>query len=384
MKYLWLVFVVAVADASIRWLPAVTSEEPSGMPAGQMIMTVMVISFLAAHAAVCWHFHKRRHVADFYKQAIAEAGSSTTDYYTVGLDDEPIEHTWHYMVRRQAGDIGVKADQFLRLSAPSLMQMLLPYLCLFALRHDHHVFLDLLYLRPRHGNVYEIIACKTRQQNFLEERQKQEGLNSVQFVRRIKPSDGDETKIFVKPRFGAFGEDCCVMASQAAFQMSPKRARHMVFEELLKNHPVIENVVGEQAPLCTLRIWTSRWIPNRPSMQAAFLVARSGYISNCKKNECCQVDLKTQTTAVKSSEATFVLPFFREALFTANWVHDQFPEVPFLGTDIALTPTGAVLLETNLLCSYSIYSKQVGLAYGLDDVEAFLAYQAADEKVANL
>lgn len=174
------------------------------------------------------------------------------------------------------------------------------------------------------------------------------------------------------------------MASQAAFHMSPKRARHMVFEELLKNHPVIENVVGEQAPLCTLRIWTSRWIPNRPSTQAAFLVARSGYISNCKKNEGCKVDLKTQTTAVKSSEATFVLPFFREALFTANWVHDQFPEVPFLGTDIALTPAGAVLLETNLLCSYSIYSKQVGLAYGLDDVEAFLAYQAADEKVANL
>ena len=53
MKYLWLLFVVAVADASIRWLPAATSEEPSGMPAGQMIMTVMVISFLAAHAAVC-------------------------------------------------------------------------------------------------------------------------------------------------------------------------------------------------------------------------------------------------------------------------------------------------------------------------------------------
>ena len=24
---------------------------------------------------------------------------------------------------------------------------------------------------------------------------------------------------------------------------------------------------------------------------------------NCKKNECCQVDQKTQTTAVKSSEA---------------------------------------------------------------------------------
>ena len=62
MKYLWLVFVVAVADASIRWLPAVTSEEPSGMPAGQMIMTVMVISFLAAHAAVCCLTRKFNHV----------------------------------------------------------------------------------------------------------------------------------------------------------------------------------------------------------------------------------------------------------------------------------------------------------------------------------
>ena len=27
-----------------------------------------------------------------------------------------------------------------------------------------------------------------------------------------------------------------------------------------KNHPVIENVVGEQAPLCTLRIWTSQLV----------------------------------------------------------------------------------------------------------------------------
>ena len=31
----------------------------------------------------------------------------------------------------------------------------------------------------------------------------------LRFVRRITPSDGDETMIFVKPRFGAFGEDCC-------------------------------------------------------------------------------------------------------------------------------------------------------------------------------
>ena len=57
--------------------------------------------------------------------------------------------------------------------------------------------------------------------------------------------------------------------------------------------------------------------------------------------------------------------------------------MPFLGTDIGLTPDGAVLLETNLLCSYSIYSKKVGLAYGLDDVDSFLARQA-EEKSANL
>jgi len=346
-------------------------------------MTLFVIAFLAAHAAVCWQFHKRHHVAEFYKQGIVEAGSSTTDYFSIGPNNEAIEHTWHYMVKRQSGALGLRLDHILRNCIPTLMQLLLPYLCLFALRHDHHVFLDLLYLRPRHGNVYQIIACKLQQQRFLEERHQQQGLDQVKFVTRIKPESNDDTRIFVKPRFGAFGEDCTTMTSSAAFQMSPARAQHMIFEELLKNHPVIENVVGERAPLCTLRIWTSRWVPSRPSTTAAFLVARTGSISNCKGNECCPVDLKTQTTIVKSSETTFVLPFFREALFTANWVHDQFPEVPFLGTDIALTAKGAILLETNLLCSYSIYSKQVGLAYGLDDVEAFLASQA-DEKVANL
>ena len=54
MNFLWLVLVVAVADASVRWWPAATSEGHGGMPEGHMIVTVLVITFLAAHAAVCF------------------------------------------------------------------------------------------------------------------------------------------------------------------------------------------------------------------------------------------------------------------------------------------------------------------------------------------
>ena len=375
------VLVVAVASAYDAW--PTTETHPYSFRVGQVILILIATAVLAANAAVYWQFYRRPHVAKFYGQFVSECGASTTDYYTIGPDNELIEHTWEYMVRRQAGMIGLSLDHLLRTYAPMLLHLLMPYLALFALRHDHHVFLDLVYLRPRNRSLYLTIADKTKQQYFLEEKSRQQNIKSVMFVRRITPSSRDESMVFVKPRFAAFGEDCCVMTSNSASNLPPARAQHMVFEEVLKNHPIVENVVGERAPLCTLRVWTGRWISNRPTTHAAFLVARSGSISNCKGNECWPVNLENHTATISGSGTKLVLPQVAEAIFTANWVHDQFPLVPFLGTDIGLTPDGAVLLETNLLCSYSIYSKQVGLAYDIDDVDSFLA-RSTEEKSANL
>lgn len=375
--WLWLVILVTVAAEVFPTMETYTYS----IRAGQVLLTVIVTALLAAHAGVCWQFYARSHVAKFYRQFVSECGASTTDYYTIGDDNELIEHTWDYMVRRQSGKLGSALDHLLRKYAPFVLHLLMPYLAVFALRHDHHVFLDLVYLRPRNRSLYVTIADKTKQQYFLEERCRQQN-GSVTFVKRITPSTRDESMVFVKPRFAAFGEDCCQMTSNSASNLPPARAQHMVFEEVLKNHPVVQEVVGERAPLCTLRVWTGRWTGNRPTTHAAFLVARSGSISNCKGNECWQVDLEKHN-ATQSNGSSLALPWIQEAIFTANWVHDQFPQVPFLGTDVALTPGGAVLLETNLLCSYSIYSKQVGLAYDIDDVESFLARQA-EEKLANL
>jgi len=381
MNVVWLVLVVAVADASTRWWPTIETH-PYSFRAGQLILTVIATALLAAHAGVCWQYYQRPYVVKFYRNFVSECGSSTTDYYTIGPDNELIEHTWEYMVNRQAGKLGCALDQLLRKHFPFVLHLFMPYLALFALRHDHHVFLDLVYLRPRNRSLYMTIADKTKQQHFLEERCRQQN-QSVTFVKRIVPSSRDESMVFVKPRLAAFGEDCCVMTSNSASNLPPARAQHMVFEEVLKNHPVVEKVVGDRAPLCTLRVWTGRWVINKPTTHAAFLVARSGSISNCKNNECWRVNLDKHTATLQSSGTTIMLPWVAEAISTANWVHDQFPQVPFLGTDIGLTPDGAVLLETNLLCSYSIYSKKVGLAYGLDDVDSFLARQA-EEKSANL
>ena len=96
--------------------------------------------------------------------------------------------------------------------------------------------------------------------------------------------------------------------------------QHMVFEEVLKNHPVVEKVVGERAPLCTLRVWTGRWVINKPTTHAAFLVARSGSISNCKNNECWRVNLDKHTATLQSSGTTIVLPWVAEAIFTASFL----------------------------------------------------------------
>ena len=381
MNLVCLVGVVAIAVASAYDALPTMETHPYSFRVGQVIVTLIATALLAANVAVYWQYYKRPHVAKFYLQFVSECGSSTTDYYTIGPDNELIEHTWEYMVKRQAGKMGLTLDYVLRKYAPMLLHLLMPYLALFALRHDHHVFLDLVYLRPRNRSLYMTIADKTKQQYFLEEKCRQQS-QPIVFVKRIVPSSRDERMVFVKPRFAAFGEDCCVMTSNSASNLPPARAQHMVFEEVLKNHPIVENVVGERAPLCTLRVWTGRWVSNRPSTHAAFLVARSGSISNCKGNECWRVNLENHTATINTGKK-LVLPWITEAIFTANWVHDQFPQVPFLGTDIGLTPDGAVLLETNLLCSYSIYSKQVGLAYDIDDVDSFLA-RLAEEKSANL
>mmetsp|Transcript_12360 Transcript_12360/g.29969 ORF Transcript_12360/g.29969 Transcript_12360/m.29969 type:complete len:540 (+) Transcript_12360:309-1928(+) len=205
--------------------------------------------------------------------------------------------------------------------------------------------------------------------------------------------------VFVKPRLGAYGEDCHIrdlrqvvkLVNQPNCEWTEKRVRFLLFEQLLQNSDEFQKAMKAAGitsslahPLVTIRIWTKRFVEE--DWVAALLVGpEDEEISNSKANQCFVVDKNEFTIrggkggnkggTGGGNGKTIAVPYFAEMLETALWAHDQTPQLPMLGSDFAICNEGFYLLEVNPMCSYTRYAYALGHLYSEEEVDLFIRRQ---------
>eukprot|EP00392_Amoebophrya_sp_AT5.2_P017314 g17650.t1 len=183
---------------------------------------------------------------------------------------------------------------------------------------------------------------------------------------------GTSYPVFVKPKCGAYGEDChirdlrqivCSLKNKNPSEWTEKRVRYLLFEQLLQNGDgwckslkAAGMVASLAHPLVTVRIWTKRFVSTRAedSWIAAVLVGpEDEEISNSKGNQCFVVDKEKfticsgvqgkkelQRLSRGKQQQLVEVPYCAEMVETALWAHEQTPELPMLGHDFAICMLG--------------------------------------------
>ena len=94
----------------------------------------------------------------------------------------------------------------------------------------------------------------------------------------------EDLAVFVKPKFGGYGEDCRKVTSDDELATvsecwSPLRINCMVYEQMLRNHEVFRKALfgGAEVPayktaLITARIWTKRFLAGQKEMAGCILI----------------------------------------------------------------------------------------------------------------
>jgi hypothetical protein len=179
---------------------------------------------------------------------------------------------------------------------------------------------------------------------------------------------------FAKPPRDAFGNDCRMVAT-------PEEASHLIHgrdfvQVAAKNHESLQPCFPE---LVTLRVFSGS-AETVSVMDCCLQIPLKGsVISNVSKgNVCAVVDMESGTIGRGTRVAGKIrdtvqplfniedvggepfagktLPFFEEAIRMAKDLHENIlPEHVYLGTDIALTPDGPKIIETNMYCSTTMF-----------------------------
>ena len=302
-----------------------------------------------------------------------------------------------------------------------------------ALDHTHHVFIDMLVIGVLHPDVMVVLADKVLQLEFLESKKLNGSDNApIHFPKRYTDdqifsatsSSGNVPGIiFAKSRYGAYGEHAQVLVKKKLVECSSaqhwrietefishdnddgqgqdgcadpstdcwssKRMSFHMYEEYLRNHPALQRQLidagiinqtyknSAHAPLVTFRVWSNRYrYPSRESHVAALLVGSpKSLCSNVRNNQCIRILVEHGQGYVKTKAGESVeMPRYPDLIACARWVHGQFPQLPFLAFDFALTKDGFVFLEANPMCSYSKYPSlfETGCIYSLEDCESWL------------
>jgi hypothetical protein len=160
------------------------------------------------------------------------------------------------------------------------------------------------------------------------------------------------------------GESYCDAAGRrvAATQLAGVlRRENCIVQPFIDNHPAVARM--SNGALASLRIVTGMDLSGEAQFVTSLMVLPHGAGSTSVAGILCSVSLKSgriRRAALPDGEPIerhpdtgeqitgAVLPFWPESMALARRAHaTAFARFPFLGWDIALTPDGAVLLETN-------------------------------------
>lgn len=325
--------------------------------------------------------------------------------------DRHVAHDFRFMCQRQFG----RSVAFLLGFSSVAVRYVSRVLWRVLFSGDHHTFLDMLLLQKQYPQTYKMVADKDEQFEFLEQRARvsrpprpvrlvprfdragiRSGLLRLAGESAKNPQDPemgevpacDDELVFVKPRWGAFGEHCEALGIRdIRSKFTPKQYDAFVFEKRLRNAAYISEFFnGDAQCLITVRIWTKSYAGQTTSM-GALLVSDHPWISNSKENRAfpicdqtgivqfaskhsgpCRRRRRCQFTTIGTELKIKEWQSMKEI---AEWAHTQFDRLPFVGWDFAATDDGVILIEGNAMCSYSKYLGDVGHFYTVDEVEKF-------------
>jgi hypothetical protein len=241
---------------------------------------------------------------------------------------------------------------------------------------DHDVLHSELYhagfenwLRNRYRKTADLICSKP----LLHEALKKYDIPTIPIV-DLSADEKPPLPWFAKPPRDAFGNDCRMVSTpEEAANLIPGRDFVQV---AAKNHESLQESFPE---LVTLRVFTGSAKTVSVMDCCLQIPLRGSVISNVSKgNVCAVVDMETGTLgrgtrvagAIRDTVSPLftiedingepfagkTLPFFFEALQMAKDVHEKIlSEHVYLGTDIALTPDGPKIIETNMYCSTTMF-----------------------------
>jgi len=241
---------------------------------------------------------------------------------------------------------------------------------------DHDVLHSELYhagfenwLRNRYRKTADLICSKP----MLHEAMKKHNIPTIPIV-DLSADEKPPLPWFAKPPRDAFGNDCRMVAT-------PEEASHLIHgrdfvQVAAKNHESLQPCFPE---LVTLRVFSGS-AETVSVMDCCLQIPLKGsVISNVSKgNVCAVVDMESGTIGRGTRVAGKIrdtvqplfniedvggepfagktLPFFEEAIRMAKDLHEKIlPEHVYLGTDIALTPDGPKIIETNMYCSTTMF-----------------------------
>jgi hypothetical protein len=241
---------------------------------------------------------------------------------------------------------------------------------------DHDVLHSELYhagfenwLRNRYRKTADLICSKP----MLHEAMKEHNIPTIPIV-DLAAAEKPPLPWFAKPPRDAFGNDCrMVETAEEAATLRPGRDFVQV---AAKNHETLQPFFPE---LVTLRVFTGS-AKTVSVMDCCLQIPLKGsVISNVSKgNVCAVVDMESGTLGRGTRVAGQIrdtvsplfniedvggeafagttLPFFHEAIQMAKELHENvLREHVYLGTDIALTPDGPKIIETNMYCSTTMF-----------------------------
>ena len=192
--------------------------------------------------------------------------------------------------------------------------------------------------------------------------------NKKSFLKFIK----DKTEIIVKPTNQSGGTGVRLISLNPKTDPDKLYAylfehRLAIVEDVVKNHEALQAI--NPSCLNTLRIITLKH-QNQVAIITVFLRLGNGKIvdNTCDGGMLCLVDVKTGVVisravdlndgcfshhpATKEPLIGFQIPFFQEALVMVKEASYVVPEVNYVAWDIAITPTGPLLIEGNSYPGY--------------------------------
>jgi hypothetical protein len=241
---------------------------------------------------------------------------------------------------------------------------------------DHDVLHSELYhagfenwLRNRYRRTADTICSKP----LLHEEMKNHNIPTIPIV-DVAAVEKPPLPWFAKPPRDAFGNDCRIVATpEEAANLVPGRDFVQV---AAKNHETLQSCFPE---LVTLRVFTGSAKTVNVMDCCLQIPLKGSVISNVSKgNVCASVDMESGTLGRGTRVAGQIrdtvspifniedvgaepfagktLPFFDEAIQMAKDLHEKvLRDHVYLGTDIALTPDGPKIIETNMYCSTTMF-----------------------------